>query len=92
VTTSEPPRPARELPGREEIPYIDDPWTKVFVVVVAVFFLAVFANAFFLGEGGLITRTPSPSPFPSATATASASASATASGAASSGAASSPTP
>ena len=86
MTTSEPPRPARELPGREEIPYVDDPWTKVFVVVVALFFIAVFANAFFLGEGGLITRTPSPSPLPSPTASASASASASGSAGATSSA------
>jgi hypothetical protein len=96
VTTSEPPRPAREIPGREEIPYVDDPWTKVFVVVVAVFFLAVFANAFLLGEGGFLTRTPSPSPIPSptasASATASGSASVSASASPSAGATASPTP
>jgi hypothetical protein len=67
--TTEPPRPAREVPGREEVPYVDDPWTKVFVAVVAVFFLVVFANAFLAGHGGLLTRTPSPSPIPTATAT-----------------------
>ena len=90
MTTSEPPRPARELPGREEAPYIDDPWTKVFVVIVALFFLAIFANAFLLGEGGLISRTPSPSPIASASASASPSGSASASPSA--GATASPSP
>jgi hypothetical protein len=92
VTTSEPPRPARELPAREEVPYIDDPWTKVFVVVVAVFFLVIFANAFLLGNGGLLTRTPSPSPIASASASESASATSGATASATAGATASATP
>lgn len=62
-------RPARPGAERETVPYIDDPWTKVFVGLVIVVFVAIFLNAFLLGRGGLLTTTPSPSPAPSVTAT-----------------------
>lgn len=48
----------------EPAPYLDDPWSKVFVVAVILVFALVFANAFLLGKGGLLTATPSPTPAP----------------------------
>ena len=64
-----PPQAAPSAPGgAEQVPYIDDPWTKWFVLLVTAVFVAIFLNAVFLGHGGLLTTTPSPSPTPVASA------------------------
>jgi len=63
------PQAAPSAPGgAEQVPYIDDPWTKWFVLLVTAVFVAIFLNAVFLGHGGLLTTTPSPSPTPVASA------------------------
>lgn len=78
MTENDQPRPPRALPERErDAPraprpggerepahYIDDRWTKLFVAAVIVVFALVFANAIFLGRGGLLTATPTPTPVP----------------------------
>ena len=63
-----PPRPGVP-PAGEIAQYIDDRWTKLFVAAVIVVFALIFANAFFLGQGGLLTTTPSPTPAPTASPT-----------------------
>ena len=60
-------RAARVPPAGETTGYIDDRWTKLFVAVTIVVFALFFANAFLLGQGGLLTTTPSPSPTASPT-------------------------
>lgn len=78
MTENDEPRPPRALPERErDAPraprpggerapahYIDDRWTKLFVAGVIIIFALVFANAIFLGRGGLLTATPTPTPVP----------------------------
>jgi hypothetical protein len=51
----------------ETLPYVDDRVSKVWVVLIALAFAALFFNALFLGQGGFLTATPSPSPSPSVT-------------------------
>jgi hypothetical protein len=51
----------------ETLPYVDDRVSKVWVIAIALAFAALFFNAFFLGQGGFLTATPSPSPSPSVT-------------------------
>jgi hypothetical protein len=46
----------------ETLPYVDDRVSKVWVILIALAFVALFFNAFFLGQGGFLTATPSPSP------------------------------
>lgn len=89
MTQNDEPRAARPGPDREPVPYVDDRWTKIFVAAVIVVFALIFANAIFMGKGGLLTATPSPSPAPIVTESPSASPSA--SPAATAAATSSPT-
>ena len=65
----------RVSPAGETAQYIDDRWTKLFVAVTIVVFALIFANAIFLGQGGLLTTTPSPTPIPTASPTVEATAS-----------------
>ena len=67
--TSPEPRAPRTPVERDEIRTVDDPVTKLFVAAVIVVFVLIFANAFLLGKGGLLTATPSPSPAPTASPT-----------------------
>jgi hypothetical protein len=53
----------------ETLPYVDDRVSRVWVIVIALAFAALFFNAFFLGQGGFLTATPSPSPSSSPGAT-----------------------
>ena len=51
----------------ETLPYVDDRVSMAWVILIALAFAALFFNAFFLGQGGLLTATPSPSPSPNVT-------------------------
>jgi hypothetical protein len=51
----------------ETLPYVDDRVSKVWVILIALAFAALFFNALFLGQGGFLTATPSPSPSPNVT-------------------------
>jgi hypothetical protein len=53
----------------ETLPYVDDRVSKAWVILIALVFVALFFNAFFLGQGGFLTVTPSPSPASSPGAT-----------------------
>ncbi|TAM74864.1 MAG: hypothetical protein EPN50_03175 [Chloroflexota bacterium] len=57
----------------ETLPYIDDPVSKWWVIVIAATFVAIFAWGIFLGRGGIFTPLPTPSPIPTLTAAPSAS-------------------
>jgi hypothetical protein len=92
------PAPAA-APGSTEIPYIDDPVSRIWVAAVVGLFVLVFAYAALLGHGGILTpkQTPIPLATPRASVTVSSapsagSSGAPASGAPASGAASSPAP
>ena len=58
-----PAAPATARP--ETLPYVDDRFSKIWVAAVVAVFALIFLNAIFLGNGGLLTTTPSPSPSPS---------------------------
>ena len=62
------PTPAAVGPEPETLPYIDDPVSRWWVILIAVVFAAIFAYGIFLGHGGVLTPIPTPSPIPTATA------------------------
>ncbi len=40
--------------------HVNEPWSKIFVIVVVAVFVAILLNGLLLGKGGLITATPQP--------------------------------
>jgi hypothetical protein len=49
----------------DDLPYVDDRVSKIWVGAIIATFLLILAYGFFLGKGGLLTTTPAPSPSPS---------------------------
>lgn len=72
--TKDHPTPATAAVEPDVLPYIDDPASKWWVILIAVVFAAIFAWGIFLGHGGMFTPIPTPSPIPTATAAPSATA------------------
>jgi hypothetical protein len=49
----------------DELPYVDDRVSKIWVVLIAVVFAAIFIYGLLLGRGGILTTSPTPEPSPS---------------------------
>jgi hypothetical protein len=64
---SEPSRPPPREGAVEELPYIDDRVSKIWVLLIAATFAAIFAYGILLGRGGLLVPDPTPTPVPSPT-------------------------
>ncbi|MFI5253980.1 MAG: hypothetical protein ACHQ15_00770 [Candidatus Limnocylindrales bacterium] len=54
--------------GAEQLPYVDDRFSKVWVGLIILTFVAILAYGFLAGRGGLLTPQPTPSPTPVVTA------------------------
>ncbi|CAN5751851.1 hypothetical protein BH24CHL6_BH24CHL6_05610 [soil metagenome] len=48
--------------GHEELPYVDDRVSKVWVLLIVAVFAAIFAYGVLFGRAGLLTPDPAPSP------------------------------
>jgi hypothetical protein len=81
----------RRAPTPSEIAvHVNEPWSRIFVLVAIGVFVLILLNGLLLGRGGLITGTPTPRPSASESATPSPSASGSAPASASPSAAESP--
>jgi hypothetical protein len=66
--------PARAVAPEDELPYIDDRLSKIWVGAIVAVFALILAYGLLFGKAGALTpATPSPTPSPSATPTLSAS-------------------
>jgi hypothetical protein len=54
--------PAAAAARPDELPYVDDRFSKLWVLAIVGVFALIFLNAIFLGNGGLLTASPSASP------------------------------
>jgi hypothetical protein len=54
--------PAAAAARTDELPYVDDRFSKIWVAAIVGVFALIFLNAIFLGNGGILTTSPSPSP------------------------------
>lgn len=56
----------RAAPGRaeDELPYVDDRVSKVWVLLIVATFVAIFAYGLLFGQAGMLTPQPTPSPSP----------------------------
>ncbi|HEY8134610.1 MAG TPA: hypothetical protein VIF08_01120 [Candidatus Limnocylindrales bacterium] len=67
------PTPARAATAEDELPYIDDRVSKIWVVAMVAVFALILAYGLLFGKAGALTPpTPSPTPSPSPTPTLSA--------------------
>ena len=57
--------------GADELPYVDDRVSKIWVLLIVGVFVAIFAYGLLLGQAGLLTTAPTPTPSPTASPTAS---------------------
>ena len=64
------PRPrATGTASDEELPYIDDRASKIWVAAIVAVFALILAYGLLFGKAGMLTATPSPSPSPTAAPT-----------------------
>ena len=55
-------RTATPAPAIDELPYVDDRVSKIWVGLIVAVFAAIFIYGLLLGRGGILTTTPSPEP------------------------------
>ena len=53
------------LAPADELPYVDDRVSKLWVALIVLVFAAIFIYGLLLGRGGILTTSPSPQPIPS---------------------------
>lgn len=56
--------PTRGREGTEEVPYVDDRVSKLWVLLIAAVFAAILIFGLLFGRAGLLAPGPSPSPSP----------------------------